>query len=389
MKIVKKNLDKTGGGVLTIETEDEEDIWHIYNLVSEGDLVTNTTHRKVVKTSSTGSTNSTKKLVSLTIRVEEVNFDSNSAEIRLKGKVCSESEYVKRGVYHTLTIEGKTVFQLEKPVWDAVYLDRVATACNVGASADVAAVVMQQGLGHVCLITKHRTLIRAKVEIVIPKKRVGSSDRHSQGLARFHKALADAVDKHVRFDVVKCLVVASPAHYKDDFCDYYLSRISSEKEKQAVKAKLLRVGCSSGYMHSLSEVMEEPNIRRKLEDTKAYKETGKLKEFFELLNNRPDWAWFGPRHCKAAANENAIECLMVSDDLFRAADPKLRKEYVALVDEVKASGGEVLIYSSLHVSGMQLNKMTGVAAILRTPLTELRDLEGRDPDDIDSEEEEG
>lgn len=37
--------------------------------------------------------------------------------------------------------------------------------------------------------------------------------------------------------------------------------------------------------------------------------------------------------------------------LFRCKDVALRKEYVKLVDSVRESGGDVKIFSSLHISG--------------------------------------
>jgi protein pelota len=38
-------------------------------------------------------------------------------------------------------------------------------------------------------------------------------------------------------------------------------------------------------------------------------------------------------------------------NVFRIQDVKLRKRYVTLVDSVRESGGEVKIFSSMHVSG--------------------------------------
>lgn len=37
--------------------------------------------------------------------------------------------------------------------------------------------------------------------------------------------------------------------------------------------------------------------------------------------------------------------------MFRCQDIALRKEYVELVENVKDSGGDVKIFSSLHISG--------------------------------------
>jgi hypothetical protein len=42
-----------------------------------------------------------------------------------------------------------------------------------------------------------------------------------------------------------------------------------------------------------------------------------------------------------------------------------RKKFVSLVDSVREFGGDVKIFSSLHVSGEQLDQLTGLCAILR------------------------
>ena len=57
------------------------------------------------------------------------------------------------------------------------------------------------------------------------------------------------------------------------------------------------------------------------------------------------------KHVERANEEQAIETLLISDELFRAQDIAIRKRYVSLVDSVRENGGEVKIFSSLHVSG--------------------------------------
>ena len=56
-----------------------------------------------------------------------------------------------------------------------------------------------------------------------------------------------------------------------------------------------------------------------------------------------------------------------------------RKAFAALVDGVKGAGGDALILSGAHVSGEQLDQLSGIAAILRFPLPDLEDAE-LDPD---------
>ena len=93
-----------------------------------------------------------------------------------------------------------------------------------------------------------------------------------------------------------------------------------------------------------------------------------LSQFQNIISVDPDRACYGPNDVKYADSQLAIDQLLITDSLFKAADPKIRKTYVTLVEDVKEHGGKVYIFSSLHVTGEQLALYTGVAAILRFPL---------------------
>jgi len=90
-----------------------------------------------------------------------------------------------------------------------------------------------------------------------------------------------------------------------------------------------------------------------------------------MLNEDQDRAFYGWDHVKKADERGAIGTLLLSDELFRAADIPTRRRYIRLVESVRSMGGKVLIFSSLHFSGEQLNQLTGVAAILNFPLPDI------------------
>lgn len=75
--------------------------------------------------------------------------------------------------------------------------------------------------------------------------------------------------------------------------------------------------------------------------------------FFKMLENDALRAWYGESHVMKAAERGAISKLLISDRLFRSADPKRRKAFVKLTEDVKAFGGETLIFSSMHESGQR------------------------------------
>ena len=97
--------------------------------------------------------------------------------------------------------------------------------------------------------------------------------------------------------------------------------------------------------------MMDKVVLEKLANTKAAREVQTLQRLFSMLQVDPDRATYGWSTVSKANEQGGIEILMVSDDLFRAQDIATRQKYVKLVENVKANGGEVQIFSSLHVSG--------------------------------------
>lgn len=89
----------------------------------------------------------------------------------------------------------------------------------------------------------------------------------------------------------------------------------------------------------------------KIADTKAAGEVKALENFYSVLQTEPAKAFYGKRHIEKANEGQAIETLLISDSLFRCRDVSQRKDYVKLVDSVREYGGDVKIFSSMHISG--------------------------------------
>ncbi|XP_013398167.1 protein pelota homolog isoform X2 [Lingula anatina] len=357
---------------VTLIPEEAEDMWHAYNLVSIGDTVRSTTIRKVQTESATGSVASNKVRTTLTISVENIDFDTQACVLRVKGRNIQENQYVKMGAYHTLDLEMNRKFQLAKHYWDIVALERIEMACDPTQHADLAAVVMQEGLAHICLVTSAMTLVRAKIETSIPRKRKGMCGQHDKGITKFYDQIIQAIQRHVNFDVVKCVLIASPGFLKDQFIDYMFTQALKLDIKILLenKSKFLAVHSSSGHKHALKEVLSDPAVTCRLSDTKASGEVKALDDFYQMLQNDPNRAFYGIRHVEMANEQQAIETLLISDELFRSQVVATRQRYVQLVESVRENGGEVKVFSSLHVSGEQLGQLSGVAAILRFPISD-------------------
>eukprot|EP00742_Colponemidia_sp_Colp-10_P004952 GILJ01005290.1.p1 GENE.GILJ01005290.1~~GILJ01005290.1.p1 ORF type:complete len:434 (-),score=75.79 GILJ01005290.1:47-1348(-) len=384
MKIIRRRIEKDGIGEVTLSAEEPEDLWHVYNILAVGDCIKATTMRKVTKEMSTGSTSSARLRMSISIQVEELDFDSQGGVIRINGRNIEESEHIKLGQYHTIELELHRNFTIFKRHWDAVYLDRLAVATDPRHTADVAAVVMEEGLAHVCLITGFMTITRARIDANIPRKRKGATG-HDKALEKFFETVLSAVIRHVDFAVVKCCIIASPGFTKDQFFEYMNAEALRRDIRFVIenKSKFILAHASSGHKHALNEVLAEKSVLARLADTKAASEVQALDSFYQMLEDDPNRAFYGYNHVRKAVDAAAVQTLLVTDALFRSSTMHTRKKYVALVESVKENGGEVKIFSSLHVSGERLGQLSGVAALLRFPLPDID--EGEDEDETKSE----
>ncbi|KAH6563230.1 hypothetical protein BASA50_006713 [Batrachochytrium salamandrivorans] len=375
MKVISKYIERDQSGTVTLVPEEDEDMWHTYNLLCVGDQLKASTVRRIVSETATGSTEKSSVRIHLTVVIKDVYFDTQAAVLRVNGRNIVENKHVKLGAYHTIDLELNRAYTLGKPEWDVISLERIENACDVSKRADIAAVVLQEGVANVCLVTESMTIVRQRIETNIPRKRRGTTTDHDKGIERFFDQIMQAVIRHVDFSIVKVLLVASPGFVKDNLFKYIMDNAIKMDNRALLenKSKIVLVHCSSGYKHALLEILQEPAIQSRLSNTKYACEVRALENFYKILSNEPAKAFYGFRHVFKAAESSAISTLMITDGLFRSANVSERKEYIKLVEAVRATGGSVLIFSSLHPSGEQLTQLTGVAAILHFSLPELEE----------------
>ena len=167
-----------------------------------------------------------------------------------------ENEHLKLGQYHTLELELNRRCSVEKSEteagWDSEHLSLLEDASDPTASAEIAALVLQEGLAHLCLIKRTLTKTCAKLERSMPKKQgskysqahstnrgvsggggSSNSSAHSDfdvALQKFFAEIYESVKRHVNFDVVKVLAVGSPGFLAEDFLRYAFDRAVREED---------------------------------------------------------------------------------------------------------------------------------------------------------------
>lgn len=378
MKLIKRSLDRDASGTITMATEEPEDVWHLYNIMQHGDRITSSSRRRIQHETGTGSVVSDRVQVKLTVGVEKIDFDTAQCELHVAGKVMAENPYVRLGAYHTLSITPGTTFSLYKAEWDSYALGLVDDACNAAARAEIGAVVLQEGLANVCLLTEHMTLLQQRIEYNVPRKQRGSTTAHDKGLAKFYETILQCILAKFDFSRLKVVLLASPGFSNRELLQHMMDHANKADSLAWLlreRPKFVLAHCSTGHIHSLNEALKTPEVQASLADTKYAREVRALDDFYKMMTNDEQRAWYGPSHVLKAADEQAISTLLLTDTLFRSQDIATRRKYINLADRVRANGGTVYIFSSLHESGKQLDQLSGIAAILSFPLPDLEDEE--------------
>ncbi|KFA66059.1 hypothetical protein S40285_03697 [Stachybotrys chlorohalonatus IBT 40285] len=352
--------------------------WHAYNLIVPGDVVHGHTLRKVVTDNEgTGNSRSERVHTALAIRVISTFFDPVIANLRVSGTVISENEYVAMGQHHTIEIEAHRSLTIVKPDgWDSVAKQALSQALSDDKNGALAAVVMQEGLANICLITQYRTVLKTRIESVIPKKRDTVSDQEA-GMRSFYDKTLTSLRRAVDFTQSRPLLLASPGFVATDFKEYIAKqgRDKSDKILTAVAKQATVIHSNSGHVHSLNEVLKSPEVLAKMKDMQFAKEAIEIDRFFDLLKLDDGRAWYGSKAVEKAVGEGAVGTgggvLLINNSLFRSQDLATRKQYVALVDKVKLDGGDARVLSSDHESGQRLKMMGDIAAILNYPMHDL------------------
>ncbi|RAK92361.1 hypothetical protein BO79DRAFT_167438 [Aspergillus costaricaensis CBS 115574] len=405
MRLIKNKIEHNGSGTVTLCPEEPEDMWHAYNLIRPNDLLRASAIRRVTTTQETGSTSSARVHLTLEIRVKNLDFDPQSSQLHVSGTIVNETAHTKIGQHHTLDLELNRNFTLEKEVgadgegvgWDSIAVQMLKDAVDEGGQrrAEAVAVVMQEGLAHICFIGQFQTILKQKIEMSVPRKRHGGGD-HDKGMSKFFQVTLDTLLRQLEFntssasltssEIVRPVLLASPGFVASGFQKYIQSQAStSTPALKRLLPSIVVVHSASGYLHSLAEVLQSPAVKTILADTKYARETKLMDDFLDQLRKETNKATYGPREVEFAVDQGAVGrgggVLIISNRLFRSQDVAERKRWVSLVDRVRdVEGGEVRVLSSDHESGRRLDGLGGVAALLTFPIVD-EDIEEEGEDD--------
>lgn len=381
VKLKDKNV------AVTFVPQDAEDLWYLYNLLSKGDVVQVVTTRNVKKGGNAqvqkGKSKMEKVTLKLKLQLEDIDYIASEDGMRLSGKSLAANEYVPLNSYHTAEVELNKDLTILKENWDSYDMSVLKDLCSVEKKADIGAVVLEEGVAHLCYVTDSMTVMQSKIEKSIPRKnRINGTKDMEKAMQSFFKMITDTMIRNFDFERLRVILLASPGFIARSLMDYIIDYCTKEASNSSGnssvyhtilknKSKFLVAHSLTGYLQGLQDVLNDPTTKKKLSDTKFSKELDVLEKFQQALNDDDDRAWYGEEEVTRALNMDAVRYLMLTDELFRNDDVETRRKFIALTELAKTNGAEVFIFSSLHETGIQLNQLTGIAVLLKYPVPDL------------------
>jgi len=354
LKILEDNRKQ---GEIFVLTENLNDLWTLYNVISPNDKVAARTHRRVVlKEGSKGD----RKPMRLKISVENVSFHEFSNRLRIKGKILEGPEdFVSYGTYHTLNIEINQKVSITKDTWLNHEVKRLKQSSKLETNFIMFFIAIETGLATIALISNYSHKRIATIKKTIPGKRYEQSHRN-KALKEFFDDIKKILEENLKNTQVNSIIICGPGNTKDQ-----LIKFIKEKSNPDYMGKIKNCHASSGTESAILETLKSKQLAVIKENVKVLQETEKIEEVFATLATDADLIVIGFNEVPAAAERGAIKELFCVDTLIRGASKESKLEIENIITNVENSGGSIHILSSEHPTGQQIVDLGSLVGILR------------------------
>jgi len=352
MKITYQDKKK---GLMEVFPETLDDLWHLSHIIQKGDKVSSRTTRRIQDTTGDKLRNDrgVKKTFFLGIKVENVTFHIFTGKLRVMGSIVSGPEdLIPLGSHHTLEVKLNNPLKISKFNWSKWVLKRLKSAVNSSKKLSAIVLVLEDDVADLGLIRQFGIEYYGPIIGNVSGKRIIDKNRQKT-VDEFYKTVVNSL---LKFKDVQSIVIAGPGFVKNDFYKFL-----EGKHKEIAKKSILE-STGAGGRSGIQEVLKKGTVEKLTAENRIAHEMSAIEEVFQEIAKSSSKIAYGKEQVVKGANAGAIEKLLVLDKLIRSE--KLEK----VMDLVENMAGEVMVISSEHEGGKQLESLGGLAAILRYPI---------------------
>ena len=350
MKIIDKD---ESGKILKLRIETPEDLWTIYEVIKPNDEVYARTSREL-KTRS----GSKRKSMMMGISVIWARFQSISGRLRIHGYIINAPKELDLiGQRHTISLRtGSIVTIVKKKGWKKEELEKIIEACK-RVRIRVLAVGLDDESVCIALIKNYEVDVIKEEGMNLPGK--AEPEKRRITLEKKLRRIAQLILEISRILNVSSVILAGPGILKNN-----LANLMKKEE-----LKIYIENTSIGGIEGIYEAIRREALDKILKETQIAEEERLMNELLRRIANGEYTAVYTIERVRRAAEFGAIDTLMLTCDMISKSE-EIRRVIEEIIREVEKKRGKVKIFSSRHVTRVQLEKLGGIAALLKFPIPE-------------------
>ncbi|MCL2333177.1 MAG: mRNA surveillance protein pelota [Candidatus Methanoplasma sp.] len=341
--MVMRILDKdANNGNIRIMLEADEDVWHLFNVLTVGDLVTaSTTRREEKAADKLRAERSEKKRMTLGIRVEKMEFSEDDIRLRVLGVIETGPQDI--GQHHTLIFETGDDILITKTKWKDSQLERLDRAVRDSRKPKILFVSLDQDDATIAVLRQFGLKEIATIRSMRSGKQYderSKEDRyHSEILSKIEPLAADNMP----------IVLLGPGFEKES--------LATELKSAGFKGIHVHHTGQSG-MVGVNELIKTGMGANILRESSVGVEMEAVERLMCEIG-KDGLATYGPNEIRSAADAGAVDTLLILDSKLREQDLD------NLIRTIESQQGKVLVISGQHDSGKELSALGGMGALLR------------------------
>jgi protein pelota len=345
MRVTKRSL-KGREGEIAITAETLDDLWHLKYIIEKGDLVFAVTRRKADTASDKIRPEKVEKVkIRLGIRVEGIEFHKFANRLRIHGVIEHGMDV---GSYHTLNVEIGTNLSIVKEHWKNDQFQRIEDAEEASKRPKVVMIAIEEGDADIGFVHHYGIEIYSHI-------RQSSGKRETSLRNEFFREIIEQLRHAVPEEA--SIVIAGPGFTKEDFLKYF------QEIEPAMASKALIEDTSMIGMSGFQEVLRRGAVDRIMQESRIARESTLMEDLIREIS-MDGKAAYGLADVKNALDYGAIETLLVADETLREGREK-GEDIDKLLRQVEQAQGKVVVFSTAFEPGEKLDKLGGIAALLR------------------------
>lgn len=342
MRVIYKDMKQ---GEIKLIPENDDDLWHLYNIIKPGDLIKAVTFRSIEqKADLIRSKKAEKKKMKLGVRVEDVKFHEFSDRLRIHGVI--EEGPQDLGSYHTLNItaEDNEPISIIKEEWLPYELDRIEEAVKQRKQPKVIFVSLDEDTATIAILRQ------SGIQWI--------TDIHSNRSGKMYET--HNTEKQYFEDIISILkqyktletpmIIIGPGFTRERFMKY-AKTIDSFKN-------IITYGTGHAGMNGIQEALKSGIIENISKENRVLFETKLVEQLFEEIKKN-GLVGYGLVEVEDLIKNGAVKHIIITDKLVRT---ERGEKILRLAQNYNT---DITIISMLHDAGKKLDGLGGTGAFLR------------------------